>query len=206
MTTAPPARPDPVDRLLAFLARFVALTEEEQRIVRRLTRIERYPEGTLLLGEGAGARESWLVIEGCVRAFCHVNGRERTVAFHTELHPVTPPTLGTNAPSPLAFVCATDVVAGASTPEEVARGLADHPSFEVTCRLMGEVFLARLQEVHIETVTRTPEQRYRDLVAKRPDLLQRVPQYQIASFLGIQPETLTRIRRRRPARTLGQRD
>ncbi len=60
--------------------------------------------------------------------------------------------------------------------------------------------MARLQEAHIDVVTRSAEQRYDDLVARRPDLLQRVPQYQVASFLGIQPETLSRIRRRRMAR------
>jgi CRP-like cAMP-binding protein len=61
---------------------------------------------------------------------------------------------------------------------------------------MGEVLMARLQQAQIDAMTRTPEQRYLDLVAHRPDLLQRVPQYHIASFLGIQPETLSRIRGR----------
>lgn len=196
MTNAPPKTLDPVDRILGFLSRFVALDDEQRALVRKLTRIERYPKGTLLLGEGQVARESWLVVEGCVRAFRTVEGQERTVDFHSELHPVTPPTLGTDTPSPLAYVCAEDVVAGASTPAEVERGLLEHPGFEPICRVMGEAFLSQLQAAHIETLTRTPEQRYRDLVTKRPDLLQRVPQYQIASFLGITPETLSRIRRR----------
>ena len=187
---------DPVDRILAFLAQFVSLGDAERQLVRKLTRIERYPKGTLLLAEGDVARESWLVVQGCVRVFRRVDGAERTVAFHTELHPAVPPTFGTDAPSPLAFECLEDVVATASTREEEERGLAEHPAFESVCRVMGEALMARLQEAHVDVLTRTPEQRYLDLVARRPDLLQRVPQYHIASFLGIQPETLSRIRRR----------
>ena len=191
----PPAS-DPVDRILVFLAQFVSLGEAEQQMVRRLTRIEHFPKGTALLAEGEVARENWLVVEGCVRVFRRVDGVDRTVAFYTELHPAIPPSYGSDAPSPVAFECLEDVVASASTREEEARGLAENPAFESVCRVLGEVLLARFQEAHIDVVTRTAQQRYLDLVAGRPDLLQRVPQYHIASFLGIQPETLSRIRRR----------
>lgn len=187
---------DPIERILAFLAQFVALDEAQQRVVRRVTRVERYPRGRVLLAEGAPAGESWLVIEGCVRVFRRIDGDERTTAFYTELYPAVPPTYGSDAPSPVSFECLEDVVASASTPAEEARAFAEHPAFESVCRVMGEVLMARLQQAHIDAMTRTPEQRYLELVARRPDLLQRVPQYHIASFLGIQPETLSRIRRR----------
>jgi CRP-like cAMP-binding protein len=188
----PEAPGSPFDRVLAFLAQFVSLDEADRRNIRAITRVEQYPKGTLLLAEGAIARESWLVIEGCVRVFA----ADRTLAFHTELHPAVPPTYGTDAPSPVAFECVEDVVATAATREEEERGFAEHPGLESVCRVMGEVLMARLQQAQIDVATRTPEQRYLDLVARRPELLQRVPQYQIASFLGIQPETLSRIRRR----------
>ena len=196
---------DPVDRILAYLAQYVSFDEAERQLIRKITRIERYRKGTRLLAEGEVARENWLVIQGCVRVFRLADGEDRTLAFHTELHPAIPPTYGTDAPSPVAFECVEDVVASASTPEEEARGFAEHPALESVCRVMGEVLMARLQKMHIDTVTRTAEERYLDLVASRPDLLQRVPQYQIASFLGIQPETLSRIRRRRSRRGVAAR-
>ena len=42
----------------------------------------------------------------------------------------------------------------------------------------------------------SPEQRYMNLQKNRPDLIQRVPQYQIASYLGLTPQSLSRIRKR----------
>ncbi len=41
-----------------------------------------------------------------------------------------------------------------------------------------------------------PEERYMQLIDRRPDLIQRVPQYQIASYLGLTPQSLSRIRKR----------
>jgi len=192
---------DAVDRILTFLSQFVSFDETERELLRKLTRIERYPKGTILLAEGEIARETWLVVQGCVRVFRRVHGEDRTIAFHTEFHPAMPPTYGTEAPSPVTLECLEDVVASAATREEEVQGLAEHPAFESVCRVMGEVLMGRLQQIHIDTLTRTAEQRYLDLAARRPDLLQRVPQYHIASFLGIQPETLSRIRRRRSRRS-----
>ncbi len=186
---------DPIERVLAFLARFVSLDEGERKLVRMLSRIERYPRGTRLLAEGEVARETWLVIEGCLRVFRRVDGAERTVALHTEFHVALPPTYGTPAPSPVTFECLDDVVAIATTREEEMRGLTEYPAFESVCRVMGDVWMARMQETHIDAMTRTAKERYLDLVTRRPELLQRVPQYHIASLLGIQPETLSRIRR-----------
>jgi CRP-like cAMP-binding protein len=45
-------------------------------------------------------------------------------------------------------------------------------------------------------LTDSPEQRYLKLLNTRPDLFQRIPQYQLASYLGVKPESLSRIRKR----------
>jgi len=45
-------------------------------------------------------------------------------------------------------------------------------------------------------MTSTPTERYLQLREKKPELLDRVPQYQLASFIGVKPETLSRIRKK----------
>jgi CRP-like cAMP-binding protein len=52
------------------------------------------------------------------------------------------------------------------------------------------------QDEMTKFITSTPEERYQDLLLNRPDLLNRVPLHQIASFIGITAESLSRIRKR----------
>jgi hypothetical protein len=70
------------------------------------------------------------------------------------------------------------------------------PRFETLCRIASEQLLAKTQVTFDEFKTSSPEQRYVHLLKTRPDLLQRVPQYQLASFLGITPQSLSRLRAR----------
>jgi len=64
------------------------------------------------------------------------------------------------------------------------------------CRVLSEELLVK-QQLDFDTFkTSSPEQRYLKLLETRPDLIQRVPQYQLASFLGIQPQSLSRLRAR----------
>jgi hypothetical protein len=77
--------------------------------------------------------------------------------------------------------------------EEVNRKF---PKFDIMCRLLSEELLAKQQIDFDDFKTSSPEQRYQNLLQKRPDLLQRVPQHQLASYLGIKPQSLSRLRAR----------
>ncbi len=63
-------------------------------------------------------------------------------------------------------------------------------------RLVAEYLVCCYEERVISFVTQSPEERYLELLDKQPDLMQRIPQYYIANFLGITPVSLSRIRRR----------
>jgi len=60
----------------------------------------------------------------------------------------------------------------------------------------SEELLAKEKMDFDEFKTSSPEQRYLNLIQKRPDLIQRVPQHQLASYLGIKPQSLSRLRAR----------
>ncbi len=70
------------------------------------------------------------------------------------------------------------------------------PHFESICRVAVEDELGKNQEKLASYIIKSPEERYLELLETRPDLLDRVPQYQLASYLGIKPESLSRIRKR----------
>ena len=56
--------------------------------------------------------------------------------------------------------------------------------------------MSKQQDTLAEFKMASPEERYLNMLKNRPDLLKRVPQHQIASYLGIKPESLSRIRKR----------
>lgn len=69
------------------------------------------------------------------------------------------------------------------------------PSFVVFGKMAAEQAYTRAYNRAMSLLTETAQQRYESLVQDRSSLLQRVPQYYIASYLGITPQSLSRIRR-----------
>lgn len=70
------------------------------------------------------------------------------------------------------------------------------PCLQKFGRLIAEQFLLDVLKRSNSLLFSTPEERYRQLAEENPKLLQRVPQYMIASFIGVTPEALSRIRKR----------
>ncbi len=68
--------------------------------------------------------------------------------------------------------------------------------YETFGRLMAEEVAQRATEIAMSLSSDKPAERFQNLLKKQPDLFQRVPQKYIANFLGISPESLSRIRRR----------
>lgn len=126
-----------------------------------------------------------------------VDGAEKTTNFYTEGQPVTPYE-GTFSRKPAKYYlsCVEDCTLTVGTPENETRLFEQFPKFKNVVRVAVEEELGKSQELASSYVLNTPTERYQNLLETRPDLLDRVPQYQLASFLGITPESLSRIRRR----------
>lgn len=184
------------EKLFAFLSDHMQLTEEEKRAVLDLAMVKTYPKGATLFEEGDKTNESYLVIEGCLRTFILMDGNDITTEFYTEFDSFSPSSTVTGAPSNCYASCLETSVLLVSTPEIEEEVFEKFPAFEKLCRLFSEKLMARKQVSFDEFRRFTPEQRYLHTIESRPELVQRVPQYHLASYLGIRPESLSRIRKR----------
>jgi len=89
-----------------------------------------------------------------------------------------------------------DTIALCGDPETEQSAIRKHPELAEFIGKVTEKLMVNMSDEFDNWVNHTPEERYLLLSKERPDILQRVPQYQIASYLGIKPESLSRIRKR----------
>jgi len=182
--------------LFDFIAKYITLTDEEKDVIRSLDIFRTVKKGTILLRQGQRSIEGYFVLKGCIRTYYNIDGEEKTTAFYTEMQGVTPNCVLTKAPSEYSIACVEDSIITVSNPGMEVDVFEKFPRFETLCRVLSEELLARSQMSYDEFKTSSPEQRYLNLMNTRPDLLQRVPQHQLASFLGITPQSLSRLRAR----------
>ncbi len=155
-----------------------------------------FKKGTVLLKEGQCSNEGYFVLKGCLRTYYAIDGEEKTTAFYTEMEGVTPNCVLSKQPSENFISCVEDSIITVGNPNMEADIFEKFPKFETVCRVLSEELLAKSQHSFDEFKTSSPEQRYLNLLQYKPDLLQRVPQHQLASYLGIKPQSLSRIRTR----------
>lgn len=184
------------DLLFGFLSKYVSLTEDEKNAITSLNVFRTIKKGTILLKEGQKSDEGYFVLKGCIRTYYIIGGEEKTTAFYTEMEGLTPHCVISKAPSEYYISCVEDTILIVTDPETEADSFSKFPKFESLCRILSEELLAKQQINLDEFKTSSPEQRYLNLLQKRPDLIQRVPQYQLASYLGIKPQSLSRLRAR----------
>lgn len=180
--------------LFDFISKYVTLTEDEKNALRSLDLFHSVKKGTTLLKEGQKTKNSFFVLKGCIRTYYIIDGEEKTTAFYTEMEALTPPCVISKTPSEYYVSCTEDSILLISNSDMEQEVNHKFPKFEVMCRLLSEELLAQQRMDFDEFKTSSPEQRYLNLVQKRPDLIQRVPQHQLASYLGITPQSLSRLR------------
>lgn len=185
------------DQLRKFVGSFELLTDEEVDLIVGNANIKSFKKGTVLLREGQIAKECYFVLSGLVREYYIVDGEEKSTNFFTEMQPVNSFTSrNSNKPSRHFLVCSEDstLTIGTSSLEEEMCELI--PRLGEIIRREVEKETGKMQDDMAKLLTSSPEELYLDLVNNRPDLLNRIPQHQIASYIGVKPETLSRIRKR----------
>ncbi len=184
-------------KMSAMIMETMPLSEEEARVVDDCIPIRTFEKGTILLHEGKVAVESYQTIKGCVRQYCLVDGDEKTTAFYTEGQSISPLSGHRQKdPSKYYLSCVEDCILAVFHQEKELELYRQVPKLESLCRVSMEDNYARQQEVLAGYITTNPEERYLQLLQNRPELLQRIPQYHLASYLGVTPESLSRIRKR----------
>ena len=183
-------------KLFDFIAKYITLTDEEKQLLIDLDIFKTFKKGEVLLKEGQMSDKSYFVLRGCLRTYFIIEGEEKTTAFYTEMEGVSPRCVIDRKPSEYFISCVEDCFLVVSDTKMETTGFVQFPKFESLCRMMSEQLLAKNQLQFDDFKTSTPEQRYLNLLKIRPDLLQRAPQHQLASFLGITPQSLSRLRAR----------
>jgi len=184
------------NEIIKYLSKYMPISKEWEEAIIEYNLLRSYKKGTILLKEGQIANECFFVLKGCIRSYYIREGNEMTTDFFTEGQVANPSAFGTGKPSAYYLECIEDTVVCLGTVELENEAFEKYPQLESVCRILGEKMMAEFQTSFINYKISSPEERYLQLLKNRPELVQRVPQYQLASYLGITPESLSRIRKR----------
>ena len=184
--------------LLKYLNKFTTLNEEQQQAILNDLLVQEYKKGTTLIRQGDVPTKCYFVLKGCVRQYLiDETGKEITSNFYTEEQAISNFNHHKqDKSSAYTLTCAEDcilVVGDFVTKNEMFNKYAQLES--MTYKMVEEK-LGEVQDELASFIASPPEERYKALLRKRPNLVNRVPQHQLASYLGITPESLSRIKKR----------
>lgn len=183
--------------LLDSIARYVLLTPEEQEIICSLATPRKLRKRQFLLQEGQVSRNETYVLKGCLRSYeVDEKGGEHVLQFSIEdwwvgdiysYHSEQPSRLNIDALEDCELLQFPK-----QTMEEV---FARVPKMERFFRiLLQQAYVASTNRI-MSAISKPAFDRYCEFIAKYPQIEQRVPNHLIASYLGITPESLSRLRK-----------
>ncbi len=185
------------NKLVNYFSRLSNLSPEESKGIADSMVTKELKKGYLLLKEGQISSDSYFVLEGCVRQYSIIDGEEKTTEFFTEEQwVISLNSLKLNNPANYNWVCNEDTTLVVGNEQKAQHLFKQFPRFEKISREVMELVFVEQQLKMTSFMTDSPEQRYLKLLKSRPGLIQRIPQYQLASYIGIKPESLSRIRKR----------
>jgi len=179
------------------VSRFIKLTPEETRYFVSLLKPKKIRKRQYLVQEGDIARYQYFVNEGCLRTF-HTDdkGMEHNVQFSIEnwwtgdMYSFL-----TQTPGKYNIIAIEDSDLSCIDSEALELLYTKVPKFERFFRHLLQNALVALQERILSGMSESAEERYLNFRKKYSEMDKRIPQNQIASFLGITPESLSRVRK-----------
>lgn len=184
--------------LKQFIEKQAVFTEEEIVTIMHGIQVETFPKHTILLKQGEVSSACYFILRGLIRQyFIDEEGREITSNIFTEEQAVVLfHSYKNKLPSDSFIACSEDSTVIVGTLDSEASMYNEFPAIEKLTRSMVEKSFGAEQMDRARFMASSPEQRYKTLLATRPELIQRVPQHQLASYLGITPESLSRMKKR----------
>ena len=183
--------------IVEYFSKLMTLSEIEKTAILEDMETKNFKKGTILLREDQIPKENYFVLKGCIRKYLIVNGEEKTLEFFTkEQWILLTDSTGMPPPSNHYLICIEDCTLVIGNEKKGDKLLKRFPKFQDLSRIVLQKQILKQQLLASSFITDSPEERYKKLQELRPELISKVPQYQLASYLGIKPESLSRIRKR----------
>lgn len=186
-----------MDEFLNKMAAIIELNDEDRALVRSCIEVKSYEKGAMIQEAGQVADAFFYNIDGFVRLFYWKNGEERTAYFYPKGTFVSAyESFVKQEPSRINLQTAEDTQLAIISAQAAQKLLKYSSKFEVISRVVMEDELIAHQNMIEGLLTLSAEERYQNLIESNPSLLSRVPQHHIASYIGVKPESFSRIKKR----------
>jgi CRP-like cAMP-binding protein len=185
--------------VINYVTRHIDLNEEEKAFFASLLRIIRVKKKQLIVQPEFVCKYKSFVLRGSLRSFLMGReGQEHTISiaienwwiadYHSYIHQV---------PATLFVEALEDSIIAQIDYNAEQLLMETYPKFERFFRIISQRSLASTQHRMLSNLSKSAEERYEEFERKYPQMISRVPQYIIASYLGFSPEFLSKIRNNR---------
>lgn len=181
------------------LSRYVSFTDAELLILDSLIKPQSVAKKTMLLREGERCGFEAYVVKGCLRKYCiDAEGSELILQFGIEDSWIGDISFSVyeTEPSRVFIETLEDSDLLVFSPENKEELFARVPKFERAFRILVQRNLSATQNRLFDTISKDATYKYLEFLRLYPTIPQRVAQHYIASYLGISPEFLSKIRAR----------
>ena len=184
--------------ILENIAKHVTLTPEEQELFLSKTETKQFKAKTILLSAGEVATCTYFVNSGILRSF-NINDNiiEHVLHFACEGWWIGDMyNYISEKPGNLFIEVLEDAEVVIITKENHQKLYQEIPKLERFFRILAENSLVSHQERLMDNLSLTAEERFEKFCSKYPTLILKVPQKQIASFIGVTPEFFSKMKSR----------
>jgi CRP-like cAMP-binding protein len=182
--------------LLAHLSNIISVSEELEAAIASISKSVTFAKQQIIIDSGERCNDLFFVEKGLLRGYyLDEDGKEITNWFAQENE------FATCFYSFVAKQPSFEIIQALENCEAIQLSNSDlqaiylkFPETERIGRIITENYYIKLEERILNLQFKTAKERYQNLILSKPGLLQRAPLGQIATYLGITQETLSRIR------------
>ena len=185
------------DNILNLMRQITGFSDAELELVMKYFEHKNIKKKTILLKAGDTAQELYFIVSGCMRLFYEKDGADISAYFFTDMmFAGAYDSFASRQPSRHSIETSEDCQILTISYKGWQQLFIELPKMSgFVLKIIEDRFIS-LHKLYTSLILDTPEERFINLQNERPDILQRIPQHQIATFLGVTPVSLSRIRNR----------
>lgn len=186
------------DQIKSYYKKLVpALQEADWNELQEKLTVQQISKGGFLTRNGEVCRQVSFINKGLLRMYYLVDGKEICTGFVAENEYIAQyESFLTHQPSLFSIDAMEDCELINLSYTDMQAIYQSRPVFEIFGRKIAEILFIMISSQNTRLLALSPEERYRSVMECHPFIIQRVPQYMIASFIGITPEHLSRLRKK----------